>query len=1142
VEDFFYLCLGFAVCSAPFVGIGFLITLLRRPEDRDARARLDAVETQLAWVRSEGAKLGQRVLTLEAREQELTGQLEEARRALASGVRAVETVGTSVATEAASTWVAERAGASEARGEAEAEAGSPTEAVAGAGTETAAGAETETAAGAETVAVAETATVAEAETGTAAATGTVAATETAPASETETKAASAAEHVSTPVTGAAPATAPPPVGPPSAPVPPPPPRDGEGWERWIGVRGAAALGASVLVVAALYFFQYSIEHGWIGPFMRVLLGLATGTACVVLSEWPLRRRYAGVTSGGVPLGATLANWLAGAGIAILYASSWAASGLYHLVPNLVSGVAMVAITAACAGLAVYRDSLAIAVLGLFGGFLTPIALSTGEDRPIPLFTYLFLLDGALLFLAQKKRWPSLAALALAFTAFYQLAWIFGRMDDATTGIGLVVTLAFAALFAGVTMLFPSRGEDEKEAFTNRLVRVAAVLTPFALAIAFAVQRGPLAGFGATLTLTCLLCAGATFVAVRDRLGWLAPAAASGAVGLLLIFGTSHHADPDVSWQSFLLAVLPTLLFQAAAEGKARGLAPLAAAQGLGAASVVAAGGATLLVGALALEHADTYGWWVGALAVLSTTLLRAIVLEGWSLALVLAALVHASIWTLWSLVWAERSEPVRLAVVTLLGIVHVAAYQGVALLHHRARGAAPEPTEGDHDEPLLSGAALAEGAAFVAAGLLLLSLVAADDLRAVHGALYAGATFVLGLFAMMPAMRVTSPRAPAAGLFALLAVLLVALVQGAFEASSPSIRALEADRWLRFGTNAAGVLVFTILPTLAPRLARTRWAWRTAAIAPMLWFPALHHGWTWAFGASFVGALPVLLALLTLTLVLAARARTAEDASVRTSAIVWLAGATMLFVTVAIPLQLDREWITIGWALEAAALLALYQRLDHPGLKWVAAGLFAAVCARLLLNPYVLGYYERSELRIFNWLTYTYLVPTAALVGGGWLLRDLEGERLRGWERAVLPAGWLRPVSATLYAAALVVGFAWLNLTIFDWYATGPALSIPMDRMPARDLTISIAWALYGLVVLALGMWRESTPMRITSLLLVLLTAAKVFLYDLSNLEDLYRVAALVGLALSLITISLAYQRFVFRKPRRATSTPEESP
>jgi uncharacterized membrane protein len=50
---------------------------------------------------------------------------------------------------------------------------------------------------------------------------------------------------------------------------------------------------------------------------------------------------------------------------------------------------------------------------------------------------------------------------------------------------------------------------------------------------------------------------------------------------------------------------------------------------------------------------------------------------------------------------------------------------------------------------------------------------------------------------------------------------------------------------------------------------------------------------------------------------------------------------------------------------------------------------------------------------------------------------------------------------------------------------------------------------------------------RWLSLALMMVTVAKVFLYDLGELEDLYRVASLLGLAVSLILVSFAYQRFV---------------
>ena len=57
------------------------------------------------------------------------------------------------------------------------------------------------------------------------------------------------------------------------------------------------------------------------------------------------------------------------------------------------------------------------------------------------------------------------------------------------------------------------------------------------------------------------------------------------------------------------------------------------------------------------------------------------------------------------------------------------------------------------------------------------------------------------------------------------------------------------------------------------------------------------------------------------------------------------------------------------------------------------------------------------------------------------------------------------------------------------------------------------------------------------SLALLLVTCGKVFLFDLSRLHDLYRVAALVGLAFSLLLVSLVYQRFVFKRAREGEAS-----
>src|SRR5207244_13456606 len=104
-----------------------------------------------------------------------------------------------------------------------------------------------------------------------------------------------------------------------------------------------------------------------------------------------------------------------------------------------------------------------------------------------------------------------------------------------------------------------------------------------------------------------------------------------------------------------------------------------------------------------------------------------------------------------------------------------------------------------------------------------------------------------------------------------------------------------------------------------------------------------------------------------------------------------------------------------------------------------------------------------------------------------------------------------------------VVMFVWSNLAIADWFATGPMLHVSFERLPARDLTTSLAWAVYALVLLAIGMSRRSIGLRWVSLGLFMVTIAKVFLHDLGQLHDLYRLAPLPGPAAAPIAVCAAY-------------------
>ena len=176
----------------------------------------------------------------------------------------------------------------------------------------------------------------------------------------------------------------------------------------------------------------------------------------------------------------------------------------------------------------------------------------------------------------------------------------------------------------------------------------------------------------------------------------------------------------------------------------------------------------------------------------------------------------------------------------------------------------------------------------------------------------------------------------------------------------------------------------------------------------------------------------------------------------RKRGLVWFSAAAMGFLSIAIPLQLDKEWITLGWALQGLALTALWKRLDHAGLKYFGLTLLAVVTVRLVANPQILDYHPSSSVPIFNWLMYTYLFPVAALLGSAWNLHKLELERRLEWEEPIYTGGHpLGAISCSL--SAILVVFVWINLTIFDFFSTGSRLTISLEHMAARDLTQSLA-------------------------------------------------------------------------------------
>ena len=214
------------------------------------------------------------------------------------------------------------------------------------------------------------------------------------------------------------------------------------FERWVGGRLMIWVGGVALAVAGVLLVRYSIQIGLITPPVQMgmaalfgLLLLALGELARGRADWAADRR--------------VAQALVGAGIFVLYATAYGSLVLHQLIGNGTAFGLMVMVTGVALILSL-RHGAPSAVMGLVGGFLTPVLVGERSETAIPLLTYLALLDVALFTLAGRRGWTWLAAaaalLSFAWTG-YLLSW--DRPDAIAAGIFiLLVSVAASVLRAG----------------------------------------------------------------------------------------------------------------------------------------------------------------------------------------------------------------------------------------------------------------------------------------------------------------------------------------------------------------------------------------------------------------------------------------------------------------------------------------------------------------------------------------------------------------------------------------------------------------------------------------------------------------------------------------------------------------------
>ena len=223
------------------------------------------------------------------------------------------------------------------------------------------------------------------------------------------------------------------------------------------------------------------------------------------------------------------------------------------------------------------------------------------------------------------------------------------------------------------------------------------------------------------------------------------------------------------------------------------------------------------------------------------------------------------------------------------------------------------------------------------------------------------------------------------------------------------------------------------------------------------------------------------------------------------------------FLTIAIPLKAHGRWITIGWLVEGAALLWLARRVASRLLRGLAVtALVLGLGALIVIHP------AASTTIIFNQRFGTYLVGVLVFAFVARLASGAEGDSEPEFAISWPMTG---AIALLIVNVLILVAIGW-EIHNYWWFVRYSGdWAVMRDYRMYAQFTYSAFFMMFGAMLLAVGFWRRSAFLRWQALILLAISIGKVFLVDVSQLSQGYRIVSFLGLGALLLAVSFVYQK-----------------
>ncbi len=209
---------------------------------------------------------------------------------------------------------------------------------------------------------------------------------------------------------------------------------GDRFVAWLKEDWIIKIGAGLLLIGFGWLTTYAFLNNWIGPMGRITLGIAAGTAILLLGFWRIKTY---IHQGGIflVLGSTT-----------ILLTIFAAREIYNFFTPAGALAVMFMTTALVAFAAVRFNTQTLALASMVLAALAPFFTNSPQPNYEGLFIYLLMVTIGAVWIVALTGWRALTMASLVVISLYSLPHFFSIVHITDYSVLLLISFAFAAVF------------------------------------------------------------------------------------------------------------------------------------------------------------------------------------------------------------------------------------------------------------------------------------------------------------------------------------------------------------------------------------------------------------------------------------------------------------------------------------------------------------------------------------------------------------------------------------------------------------------------------------------------------------------------------------------------------------------------